>query len=314
MSWSGGSDVRSVAVICGPTAAGKSAIAMELARRTGALLISADSRQVYRGFDIGTAKPSAADQASVVHRGIDVIEPTQRYSAAEWSASALEWMSAADANGQPVIVVGGTGFYLRAMDSPLFESPYLDPARRGEVLTVLDGLTTDELRQRCTEVDPARAALGRTQLLRALEIFMLTGRPLSAWLVENARPAQVQARYLLVDPGAALRERIAGRVAQMLAQGWEAEVAQLAALIPRDAPAWNACGYAMLRAALYGEMSRDGAITRTITDTRQYAKRQRTWFRHQLPAARVTPLDPASPGAQSRAATWLETASLSEHL
>lgn len=306
--------MRDVAVICGPTAAGKSVIAMELARRTGALLISADSRQVYRGFDIGTAKPTVADQSTVVHRGLDVIEPTQRYSAADWSASALQWIADADANGQPVIVVGGTGFYLRAMDSPLFESPPLDPERRAELLTALDALSTDELRRRCTEVDPARAALGRTQLLRALETFMLTGRPLSAWLVENARPKLVQARYLLVDPGAGLRDRIAGRVAQMLAAGWEAEVARLAETVPRDAPAWNACGYAMLRMALDGAVSRADAIERTIIDTRQYAKRQRTWFRHQLPAERVTSLDPASPDALARAATWFETATLSEHL
>lgn len=306
--------MRDVAVICGPTAAGKSALAMALAQRTGAMLISADSRQVYRGFDIGTAKPSTTDRAVVMHRGIDVIDPTERYSAAEWSASALQWMSDADASGQPVIVVGGTGFYLRALDSPLFESPPMDPEERRAVLLELEVLTTDELRRRCVAVDPARAALGRTQLLRALETFMLTGRPLSAWLVENARPALVQARYLLVDPGVALRDRIAGRVAQMLSRGWEAEVAQLEAVVPRSAPAWNACGYAMLHAALAGEVSRRAAIERTIIDTRQYAKRQRTWFRHQLPADRVTLLDPASPDALSGAAAWLETASLSEHL
>lgn len=286
---------------------------MELARRTGAVLISADSRQVYRGFDLGTAKPSSADQSLVPHRGLDVIEPTQRYSAADWSDSALGWIADAGACGQPVIVVGGTGFYLRALDAPLFDAPPLDPERRQEVLAALDVLSTDALRQRCLEVDPARAALGRTQLLRALEIFMLTGRPLSVWMVENARAPLVQARYLLVDPGAVLRDRIAGRVAQMLAQGWEAEVERLAEAIPRDAPAWNACGYAMLRSALEGGMSRADAIERTIIDTRQYAKRQRTWFRHQLPAARVTPLDPASPDALSRAVTWLDTASLSEH-
>ena len=306
--------MRDVAVICGPTAAGKSALAMALAQRTGAMLISADSRQVYRGFDIGTAKPSIIDQSAVVHRGIDVIDPTERYSAADWSANALQWMSDADASGQPVIVVGGTGFYLRALDSPLFESPHLDPEERRAVLLELEDFTTDELRRRCAAVDPARAALGRTQLLRALETFMLTGRPLSAWLVENARPALVQARYLLVDPGVVLRDRIAGRVAQMLSRGWEAEVAQLEAVVPRTAPAWNACGYAMLRAAMAGEVSRRAAIERTIIDTRQYAKRQRTWFRHQLPAARVTLLDPTSPDALSGAAAWLGIASLSEHL
>lgn len=307
-------DVRDVAVICGPTAAGKSAIAMALAERSGAMLISADSRQVYRQFDLGTAKPSLADQAAVAHRGLDLIDPTQRYSAAQWSESALGWMEDAAQRGVPVIVVGGTGFYLRALESPLFESPELDPDDRRAALLALAPLATDRLRERCAAVDPDRAHLGRTQLLRALEMYELTGRPLSDWLRERARPAVIRGHYLLVDPGASLRDRIASRVHRMLSSGWEAEVEQLARDVPAEAAAWNACGYGELRASLTGHVSRQAAIERTIIDTRQYAKRQRTWFRHQLPAERVTALDPASPDALARAVTWMQSATLSEHL
>ena len=287
---------------------------MALAARSGALLISADSRQIYRGFDIGTAKPSVADRAAVPHCGIDIVEPSERYSAARWAESATTWLRAAALREQPVIIVGGTGFYLRALEEPLFQSPPLDPARRREVLGALDAASTESLRERCRAIDPARAELGRTQLLRALETFELTGRPLSVWLAERARPSDVRAHYLIVDPGAVLRERIASRVQQMLDAGWEREVKRLTHSVPADAPAWNACGYAMLRSAQSGELSRDAAIERTVIDTRQYAKRQRTWFRHQLPVDRVTRLDPTAPDALARAQTWLDAVSLTEQM
>lgn len=304
--------MRDVAIICGPTAAGKSAMAMALATHTGATLVSADSRQVYRGFDIGTAKPSAAEQAAVPHRGIDLVAPTARYSAAAWADAALAWIAEADAVATPVVVVGGTGFYLHALTTPLFESPPLDEARRAALKQSLQGVDTEVLRARCRVIDPARAHLGRTQLLRAIEVYELTGRALSTWQQERARPATVRAHYLLVDPGAVLRERIATRVEQMLAAGWEAEVEALAATVPADAPAWNACGYAQLRAARQGELSRRHAVERTIIDTRQYAKRQRTWFRHQLPADRVLSLDPGAPDAIGRALRWLASIPRSE--
>jgi tRNA dimethylallyltransferase len=313
-NWIGGSGVRDLAIICGPTAAGKSAIAMSLAERSGAMLISADSRQVYRGFDIGTAKPSPADLRRVEHRGISIVDPTHQYSASQWSDSAMSWLDDAAAKGVPVIIVGGTGFYLRALESPLFESPPLDPDDRRAVLSRLAPLSTETLRERCAEIDPERAHLGRTQLLRALEMHAITGRSLSCWLEERARPAQVRGHYLVVDPGAPLRERIADRVGEMLRLGWEQEIEQLVGTVPADAPAWNACGYGLLRDALAGQMSRSDAIERTIVETRQYAKRQRTWFRHQLPSDRVTGLDPSSADALSRATAWLDSATLSESL
>lgn len=313
MNWIGGSDVRDVAVICGPTAAGKSAVAMALAERTGAMVISADSRQVYRRFDIGTAKPSADDRRRVDHRGVDVIDPIERYSAAAWCRDAMAWFADADTRRRPVILVGGTGFYLRALTEPLFDSPPLDPEQRAVVRARLDARPTDALRLECLRVDPARAPFGRTQLLRALEIHALTGRTLSEWMVERQRPSLVRAHYLLVDPGVSLRERIASRVQAMLDAGWEAEVAALMRDVPADAPAWNACGYAALRAAADGAIARRHAIERIVIETRQYAKRQRTWFRHQLLPAAVTLLDPAAPDATSASAGWLERVTPTEH-
>jgi tRNA dimethylallyltransferase len=307
-------DVREIAVICGPTAAGKSAIAMALAERTGAVLISADSRQVYRRFDIGTAKPGVRDRELVPHRGIDVVDPTERYSAAQWVASAQEWLREADDAARPAIIVGGTGFYLRALETPLFESPMLDPTVRARVLADLEQRTTDDLRTQCIAVDPARAHLGRTQLLRALETYLLTGKPLSEWLVAQAREPSVRSHYLLVDPGETLQQQIATRVQCMLDAGWEAEVSSLAAEVPADAPAWNACGYSQLRSVLNDAQSRRFAVERTIIETCQYAKRQRTWFRHQLPADRVTHLNPTLPDAHTRAYAWWLSATPSERL
>ena len=172
-------------VICGPTGAGKSGLAMTLAARHHLTIVSADSRQVYRGFDIGTAKPSAADRAAVVHRGIDVADPSDRWSAARWSDDAARWI--AEAGPKHVVVVGGTGLYLRALADPLFEEPLLDPVNRAALASELDKWTVPDLRRWVERLDPQRAQLGRTQLLRAIEIALLTGRRVSDLHREPAR-------------------------------------------------------------------------------------------------------------------------------
>ncbi|HKG94804.1 MAG TPA: tRNA (adenosine(37)-N6)-dimethylallyltransferase MiaA [Gemmatimonadaceae bacterium] len=289
-------------VVCGPTAAGKSRIAEALAAANGLAIVSADSRQVYRGFDIGTAKPPRG--VAVRYFGVDVAEPTERYSAARWADAAAGWVAEARAEGLEPIVVGGTGFYLRALFDPLFEEPELDPERRAPLQRLLDELPSDELRRWCLALDPARAGLGRTQLLRAVEVALLTGRRLSELHSERQRPARFSARYLVVDPGPSLAGRIEQRVWQMLDAGWEDEVRGLNRSVPEDAPAWNATGYRHVRALVRGELAREEAVRRTVIDTRQYAKRQRTWFRHQLPEARVTRLDPCDPGADRIAGAW----------
>jgi tRNA dimethylallyltransferase len=298
-------DVR-LRVICGATAAGKTAIAMALADRFPIAVVSADSRQLYRGFDIGTAKPSAGERARVPHFGVDVAEPAERYSAARWASEAAGWLRDAAAMGRTPVVVGGTGFYIGALTQPLFDEPPLDPARRRALERALAPIETPELARWVRALDPPRAHLGRAQLLRAVEVALLTGRPITHWFERAPRPPRVRARYLLVEPGPAIESRIVHRIHQMLDAGWADETRELAARIPVDAPAWNATGYRAVRDWVCGAWSRDEAVARVALDTRRYAKRQRTWFRNQLGAGDVTSLDPTQPGAVARAAAWWE--------
>jgi tRNA dimethylallyltransferase len=291
-------------VVCGPTAAGKSALAMRLAERRRLTVVSADSRQIYRGFDVGTAKPTPGERARVPHEGIDVAAPTERYSAAAWAEGAARWIADARRCGREPLIVGGTGFYLRALVAPLFEEPPLDRDRRRALEGELAPLTVPELRRWCERLDPARAHLGRTQLLRAIEVAVLTGERLSDLHARQARPPRFAARYLVVDPGAPLAARIERRTAAMVAAGWVEEVRALSARVPRDAPAWNASGYRALRAHVDGACSLESAVERVVIDTRQYAKRQRTWFRHQLAGADVVRLNPDDPHGDDVAEAW----------
>lgn len=304
MSSTGASDESSVRVICGPTGAGKSALAIELAERYNAVILSADSRQIYRGFDIGTAKPTASDQRRVPHRGIDVVDPTERYSAARWASEARDWMSEAHAAARHVVIVGGTGFYLRALTEPLFEAPPVDTERRAALETVLGSIPTDELRRWCRELDPDRAHLGRTQLMRSVETALLTGERLSDMHRARARAPEVRARYLVVDPGPSLSERIERRFDAMMADGWPEEVEVLTDTVDASAPAWKSSGYQAVRDMVAGRLARDAARERVIIETRQYAKRQRTWFRHQLDASVTTRMDPGAAGAAELARNW----------
>jgi tRNA dimethylallyltransferase len=295
-----------VAVITGPTAAGKSAIAMRVARDTGARIISADSRQVYRGFDIGTAKPSVVDRAAVAHEGLDVAEPTDRWHAARWAEAARGWIASARDAGVPVLIVGGTGLWIRSLAEPLFQEPPLDPEARAALAAELAPLDTDTLRARVAVLDPLRAHLGRAQLLRALEIATLTGRAHSTLLAAGSLVPGIPLRYLVVDPGPVLRERIALRAAHMLESGWVEEARALRSRVPANAAAWKATGYEPVAALAEGRLSREVATDAIVIATRQYAKRQRTWQRHQLPATHVTRLDPDIPEAGARALAWFE--------
>jgi tRNA dimethylallyltransferase len=298
---SAGAEIR---VVCGPTAAGKSAIAMWLAERQASVIVSADSRQVYRGFDIGTAKPSAAERARVPHRGIDVADPTDRYSAAAWADAADGWIEAAHVDTRRPLVVGGTGLYLRALFDRLFEEPPLDGARRDALQAQLGLLDTSELRRWVQSLDPARAHLGRTQLLRAVEIALLSGHRVSELHHDRARKPRWRPRYLVVDPGIALAQRISRRLDEMLNHGWPEEVQRLMQIVPPDAPAWNATGYDTVRRMMRGQISAAAAREAILVSTRQYAKRQRTWFRHQLPGALVTRIDPTSPDWPETLERW----------
>jgi tRNA dimethylallyltransferase len=296
-----------IPVVCGPTAAGKTRLALWLAERTDVTIVSADSRQLYRGFDIGTAKPTAAERRAVPHRGVDVLDPTRRASAAWWADRADAWIRDAIALGRTPLVVGGTGLYLRALFGELFDEPPLDEDRRVALQRELASYPTETLRRWVHALDPARAALGRTQLLRAIELALLTGRRVSELHRERRRPPRWRARYLVVDPGPELAMRIETRVEAMMADGWRDEVRHLVADVPPDAPAWNAAGYRTIRQLENGELAEHAALQRVVVETRQYAKRQRTWFRHQLAGRDVTRLDPRDPDWDTRALSWWHT-------
>lgn len=297
--------VSPVACIVGPTAAGKSALAMALAEAEGLAIVSADSRQVYSGFDVGTAKPTREERERVPHYGVDVADPRERYSAHRWATEAEHWCTTArQANTVPVIV-GGTGLYVRAFVQPLAAVPELDGDRRAALEPWLDSLDRETLQRWCERLDPARASLGRTQQLRAVETALLAGTRLSDHLAAHT-PAARPARYLLVDPGPVLATRIAERVRNMVRNGFVEEIERLRGIVPPEAPAWNASGYGVMRAAVEGEMAMTEAIERVIIETRQYAKRQRTWFRHQLPAEHVTYVNPLDDDALTRARQWWE--------
>lgn len=296
---------RPLTIITGPTGAGKSALALALAETHGALLVSADSRQIYRGFDVGTAKPTAAERAQVTHAGVDVADPTERWSAGRWAREAAGWLADAEASGRPAIVCGGTGLWLRALVTPLAPVPDLPEGRRAALATALSAMPTEELRRWVTALDPARAALGRAQLLRATEIALLTGTRHGDALA-TAAPARRAARWLVVDPGPALDDRLATRLHRMVADGWEAEVRGLLQTVPADAPAWNACGYREVREVVAAGRSIDGVVERVRIATRQYAKRQRTWLRHQLAGEAVTRVETVGVAARDAAFRWFE--------
>jgi len=300
-------------VICGPTAAGKSMLALYLAEFYGAAIVSADSRQIYCYFDIGTAKPSAEECARVTHYGVNVAEPDERFSAVRWAVEADEWIESAGEIDKEPVIVGGTGLYIKALIEPLFSAPELDAARRSELERELDSKRTPDLRRWCAELDPDRAHLGRTQLLRAIETALLSGKRISELhSLHNAARTDdspvTSPTYLVVDCGESLGTRIAKRVEKMLADGWANEVEALSRKVPPDAPAWKASGYSVMRKHVEGELDLSSARERVIIETRQYAKRQRTWFRHQLPATAVTHLNPEDSRAPDLAREWWEKA------
>lgn len=299
-----GRTTATVRVIVGPTAAGKSEVALWLAEQAGATVVVADSRQVYRGFDVGTAKPSLDERRRVRHEGIDLVPPTERFSAAAWAVAAEGWIDAAERTECVPVVVGGTGLYCRALFEPFFEEPALDANRRRAVARVIESFDRAELERWCVALDPARSSLGRAQQLRAVEIALLTGHRLSELHVRRRRAPRRTARYLVVDPGEVLASRIASRAASMLDGGWPEEVERLRSHVPSDAPAWKSTGYRQVARYVDGACSREATLEAILVETRQYAKRQRTWFRHQLPPGAVQHLDPTRSDWRELAARW----------
>jgi tRNA dimethylallyltransferase len=282
--------MKPVLAILGATATGKSALGMALAERLGGEIVNADALQVYRGFDIGTAKPGLAERARVPHHLIDILEPHERYSAGEFARLAEEAIREIQNRDRLPVVVGGSGLYLRALFEGISPIPAADPAVRQRLRDRLgeggEGLA--ELYQELRGLDPEtaeRLPAGDTQrILRALEVALVSGKPLSAWISSQPFGAQriAATRIGLTLPRSILYDQIAGRVARMVREGWVEEVAGLLARgVSPDSPAFQAIGYRQIVQSFEGEWSLDQAIEETVKATRRFAKRQETWFRKE---------------------------------
>lgn len=284
---------RRALVLTGPTGAGKSEIAVELTEALNGVIISADSRQVYRELDIGTAKPDASLRQRAVHHGIDLLSPEVAYSAGKFARDAWGWIDDTWARNRTVVVVGGTGFFLRALMSPLGPEPDLDRERRDRLRRYLAGQTAHELGRWLARLDPRRAARvgvagGRQRLSRSLEVALLSGRPHSWWLDRPGETPPLPAKvFCLALAREELYRRLDRRFDAMMDAGLLNEVRRLLDRYPEDAPGLRTVGYAELIAHLRGKLTLAEAIETAKRNTRRYARRQLTWFRHQLPAGVV---------------------------
>jgi tRNA dimethylallyltransferase len=277
-----------VLAIVGATATGKSALALALAESLDGEIINADALQVYRGFDIGTAKPGPEERERIPHHLIDILEPHEQYSAGEFARRAREAIEEIRSRGRLPIVVGGSGLYLRALFEGISPIPPGDPEVRERLRERLESEGLEILAAELRERDPetaARLAPGDTQrILRALEVALVSGEPLSAYISRQPFGAErIEAiRVGLTLPRGILYDQIAGRVAQMVQKGWVEEVAGLLSKgLSPGLPAFQAIGYRQLVQYLEGTWSLDRAIAETIRATRRFAKRQETWFRKE---------------------------------
>jgi tRNA dimethylallyltransferase len=296
-------------LLMGPTASGKTRVAIELARRFPVELVSVDSAQVFRDMDIGTAKPDAATLADFPHRLIDLISPEETYSAARFRADALAAMAEITARGRVPLLVGGTMLYFKALIEGLVDLPPADRATRLEIDQVAAARGWPALHAELARVDPATAArlhpTDSQRIQRALEVFRLSGRPLSALIAIGARPAP-QYRFLsiglLPSDRAILHQRIADRFAHMLAAGLEAEVDGLRRKyrLAAELPSMRCVGYRQVWDVQAGLAPRGELRDRGIYASRQLAKRQITWIGNTLQPQKVDCLCPDVLGKASR--------------
>lgn len=294
---------RALAIV-GPTASGKTALGIDVARRLDGEIISMDSRSVFRGMDIGTAKPTREEQGGIPHWGIDLAEPSERFNAARWADYARQKIADIRARGRVPLLVGGTGFFLRALTHPIFQEPELDAERRKRLHAWMDGQPDAELHRWLAALDPGTAERlrswgGRQRLMRALEVPLLTGRTLP-WWHRNAPPADPPTPvlpFVLDVPRERLYPAIDRRVTEMVEAGLIDEVRGLVAKYGEDAPGLNAHAYIELFPYFRGERTLDEALDLARKNTRDYTRRQLTWFRKQLPEGAAW-LDATRPRAE----------------
>ena len=279
-----------VPVLVGPTAVGKTAVALALSAHWPVEVVSADSRQVYRRLNIGTAKPSRREQARVPHHGLDVVEPGCRYSAGHFSRDAVRWLADMKGRGKQALIVGGTGLYIRALADGLFTEPSLDPAKRRSLDAWTARMEPLELLRWASRLDPSFRGGGRQRAARAIEVALLSGYPLSYWQRAARAHGALDPWYVVLTvPRPVLHQRIARRAEEMVRRGLIEEVAAvLAEGHSPGAPGLDGIGIREAVEYLHGKRTRETVAEAITIGTRQYAKRQQTWFRNQLTGKVVT--------------------------
>ncbi|HEV7893776.1 MAG TPA: tRNA (adenosine(37)-N6)-dimethylallyltransferase MiaA [Pyrinomonadaceae bacterium] len=280
---------RPVVAVVGPTASGKSDLGIALALRLGGEIVNCDSVQVYREIEIATAKVPFEERRGVPHHLIDFVPPGVRYTAADWARDALRTIEEIESRGRAALLVGGTGFYLRALREPFFEAPPTDEALRRRLERIRERRGPERLHRLLTRLDPDSAARLNERdwprVQRALELYLQTGARLSERLKDRPEPPALASRlrvFALSPPREELYRRIDARAEAHFRAGLVEEVGELLARgVPDDSSALGAHGYRRVVEHLRGERTLESAVEQTKLDVRHYAKRQLTWFRRE---------------------------------
>jgi tRNA dimethylallyltransferase len=280
---------KRIFAIAGPTASGKSELGVKLAHKVGGEIINCDSVQIYRGIQIATAKPTADEMGGVPHHLIDYVDPNINYTAADWATDATRVIMEIEARGRIPILVGGTGFYLRALKQPLFDSPPTDLDLRERLRGIHRQKGASHLHKLLARVDPAIAGKlepnDYVRVVRAIEVFFQTGRRMSALHGKRAEPPSFASRiqiFVLEPDRELLYEKINQRTEQHFSSGLVDEVKMLLdSGVREDTNALGAHAYRRVCEYLRGERDLTSAIERSKQDVRNYAKRQLTWFRRE---------------------------------
>ncbi len=285
---------RRFLALTGPTTSGKTDLAIALAARLPIEIVSMDSRQVYVGMDIGTAKVQPERQVEIPHHGLDLVMPNERYSAGRFGRDARRWIAEIEDRGALPVLAGGTGFFLKAVLSPIFAEPPLEEDRLTRLRRWLSLESPASLAAFATALDPERAPLaiegGPQRMARTIEVALLTGVPLSRWHRDAPPEAPgVPAVVVVLDlPREEMDRRINDRVQRMVDRGLENEVRELleAGYVETD-PGMSGTGYREMAGFLRGDSTLEEAMDQIRLNTRRYARRQLTWFRHQLPEGAI---------------------------
>lgn len=276
--------------LTGPTTSGKTQLSCALARILEVEIISMDSRQVYKGMDIGTDKVPDDVREQLPHHALDLVHPDERYSAGQFARDARDWIKEIIKRGRVPVLAGGTGFFLKAITEPVFSEPPLDSARLKKIRRYLSALDYRVLARWVEKLDPERASLaidgGPQRMSRTIEVALLTGKPLSSW--HREAPSDVAALTGLIIqlelPREEIDRRINDRVTYMVERGLVSEVRSLLeAGYTFDDPGMTATGYREIAHYLEGGQTLEEAMEEIRRNTRRYARRQLTWFRNQLP-------------------------------